>query len=141
LTNSQRALWMVVIMSLAAPFFAGCIELVLRLAGPLAEFLLPPADGAAPGELAIGAFVWSVLPATAAAVGLLPFVLQHGTYGWLEAAIAGVLGFGAGAIIFPLGTGSALPMLAFLGGIVAIAVRAVLIWAGILKRSAERPSG
>jgi hypothetical protein len=129
---------MVVIMSLAAPFFAGCIELALRLAGPLAEYLLPTSDGAAPGKVAVDAFVWSILPATAAAIGLLPFVLQHGTYSRLEAAVACVLGFAAGAVIFPLGAGSALAPLAFLGGSVAIAVRAILIWTGVLKRPADR---
>ena len=28
--------------------------------------------------------------------GLTPFVLQHGSYSWLQAAVAGVLGFASG---------------------------------------------
>jgi hypothetical protein len=136
-SNAQRAIWMVLITSLAAPFFAGLIDLALSLASPFTDFLLPP-RGAAAGELAVDAFTWSALPATVAALGLTPFVLQHGTYSWLQAAVAGIIGFAAGAIIFPLAPGSALPFLAFIAGLVAIGVRAMLLAGGILGDTAKR---
>ncbi|MBS0232955.1 MAG: hypothetical protein JSR99_05670 [Proteobacteria bacterium] len=129
----MRALWMVLITSLAAPFFAGLIVVVLMLLSPATDFLLPPPSGEALGDVAVGAFVWSALPATVAALGLTPFVLQHGTYGWLEASVAGVVAFAAGAIIFPFEAGHALPLLAFLAGLLAIGMRSLLIMGGILR--------
>lgn len=131
-SNGQRALWMVLITSLAAPFFAGLIVVGLSFAGPVGVFLLPPQGGVPLGEVAVNAFAWSALPATVAGLGLTPFVLQHGSYTWLEAAVAGVLGFLAGAIIFPLGEGGSPPFLAFLAGLIIIGLRALLVAAGIL---------
>lgn len=133
LSNGLRALWMVLITSLAVPFFAGLVFVALQFLGPVAEGLLPPHSGEAIGEVAIDSFVWSALPATVAALGLTPFVLQTGTYSWLHAAVAGVLAFMAGAIIFPFPAGGALPFLAFLAGLVAIGMRALLIAGGILR--------
>jgi hypothetical protein len=134
-SNTQRALWMVLITSLAAPFFAALIVAALTLTGPVAAYVLPAQGGAPLGEIAVGAFAWSALPATVAALGLVPFVLQLGSFSWLQAAVAGVLGFAAGAIIFPLAEGGAPPLLAFLAGLVAIGMRALLIAGGVLLAS------
>jgi len=133
ISNGQRALWMVLITSLAAPFFASLVFLALNLASPYLDFALPPHTDAPLGEAAVAAFAWGALPATVAAIGLVPFVLQEGTYSWLQAAIAGVLGFAAGVIIFPFAYGTSLPFLAFLAGLVALGMRAMLIKGGILK--------
>ncbi len=138
LSNGVRALWMVLITSLAGPFFAGLVIVVLMLLSPATDFLLPPASGQAIGDVAVSAFIWSALPATVAALGLTPFVLQHGTYGWLEAAVAGVVAFGAGAIIFPFESANALPFLAFISGLIAIGMRGLLIVGGILKGAPEK---
>lgn len=131
--NTQRAIWMVLITSIAAPFFASLIEVALTLASPVVDFLLPPRADKPLGEVAAGAFAWSAMPATIAAIGLSPYVLQSGTYGWLHAAVAGVLAFTVSIIIWPFAAGQSLPFLAFLAGLVAIAVRAMLIRGGILK--------
>lgn len=136
ISNAMRALWMVLIISLAAPFFAGLIFVGLQFLAPATNFLLPPHSGEAIGDVAVDAFVWSALPATVAALGLTPFVLQNGTYPWLHAAVAGVLGFMAGVIIFPFHAGSAMPFLAFLAGLLAIGMRALLIAGGILREEA-----
>jgi hypothetical protein len=133
ISNNVRALWMVLITSLAAPFFAGLIVIALQLLSPATDFLLPSRSGEAIGEVGVDAFVWSALPATVAALGLSPFVLQHGTYTWLQAAVAGVIAFMAGAIIFPFPASAAMPFLAFLSGLVAIGMRALLITGGILR--------
>ncbi len=137
LSHAMRALWMVLITSLAVPFFAGFIVVALRLLGPATDFLLPPHGAEAIGEVGVDAFVWSALPATVAALGLTPFVLQHGTYGWLHAAVAGVIAFMAGAVIFPFPAGGALPFLAFLAGLVGIGMRSLLIAGGILREVPE----
>lgn len=68
-----------------------------------------------------------------AALGLTPYVLQRGTYGWLHAAVAGVLAFMAAMLIWPFPAGHSVPFLAFLGGIVAILMRAMLLRGRILK--------
>jgi hypothetical protein len=130
-TNAQRAMWMVLITSLAAPFFVSLMCLGLALGRPATNFLMPEAVGPL-GEFAVDVFAWSALPATVAALGLTPFVLQHGSYTWLQAAVAGVLAFMAGAIIFPFPVQAALPFLAFLAGLVAIGMRAMLVSGGIL---------
>ncbi|MET0638957.1 MAG: hypothetical protein ABWZ19_02950 [Hyphomicrobium sp.] len=132
MSNAVRALWTVLIMSLALPLFAGLIVVALQLASPASDFLLPP-SGKAIGEVAVDAFVWSALPATVAALGLTPFILQHGTFSWLQASVAGVVAFMAGAIIFPFPAGSGLPFLAFVAGLLAIFIRSLLIASGILR--------
>ncbi len=133
-TNAQRALWMVLITSLAAPFFASLIDVALTLASPLFDFVLPPRAGKALGEVAVGAYAWGALPSTVGALGLVPYVLQSGTYGWLQAAVAGVIAFAAAHIVWPIPAGAAMPFLAFLAGLVAIGMRAMLISGGILKQ-------
>ncbi len=132
-TNAQRALWMVLLTSLAAPFFAGLLDVALTLAAPAFDFALPPRLQKTVGDVALGAFAWSAFPATLAAVGLSPFVLQSGSYGWLHAAVAGVVAFTAAVILFPFDHGGSLPYLAFFAGLVAIGMRSLLISAGILK--------
>ena len=132
MTNGQRALWMVLITSLAAPFFASLIAIALALARPMTDALMPEAPMPPLGEFAVDVFIWSALPATVAALGLTPFVLQRGTYSWLHAAVAGILAFMAGAIIFPFPSQAALPFLAFLAGLIAIGMRKLLMTGGIL---------
>ncbi len=131
--NAQRAIWMVLITSLAAPFFASLIAVALSLASPLFDFALPKRDGAPIGVFAASAFAWSALPATIAALALTPYVLQSGTYGWLHAAVAGVLAFIAAMLISPFAAGPSVPFLAFLAGVVAILMRAILIKGRILQ--------
>jgi hypothetical protein len=132
-TNAQRALWMVLITSLAAPFFASLADVAMTIASPLFDFALPPRDGKPLGEVAVSAFIWSAFPATFAALALLPFVLQHGTYDWLHAAVAGVVAFAAAQFVWPIAPGGAPVLLAFLAGLIAILMRAILINGRILK--------
>lgn len=131
--NAQRAIWMVLITSIAAPFFASLIGVALFLVAPFFDFLLPPRADKPLGEVAAGAFIWSAMPAIVAALGLTPYVLQSGTYGWLHAAVAGVLAFTAATVIWPFSDGQSTTFLAFLAGLVAMAMRSMLIRGGILK--------
>jgi hypothetical protein len=132
-TNGQRALWMVLMTSLAAPFFASLVDVAMTLASPLLDFALPPRGEKSLGEVAVNAFVWSAFPATFAGLALLPFVLQHGTYDWLHAAIAGVVAFAAAQFVWPIAPGGMPVLLAFLAGLIAILMRTILINGGILK--------
>lgn len=131
-THSQRALWSVLITTIAAPFFAALVFLALRLASPISDFALPVRGDEALGAAAVAAFVWSALPAVSTAVILLPFVLQTGTYGWLAAATAGVFGFAAGYFVFPFATQASPAYLAFVAGLIALGLRLMLIRGRIL---------
>lgn len=132
-SNGQRALWMVLITSLAAPFFASLVAVAMMLAGSMLDGLLPPRAGRSIGEAAVGAFAWGALPATIAALGLTPYVLHAGTYSWLHAAVAGVIAFTAAVILWPIEAGGALAFLSFLAGLVAIGLRSMLIRGRILR--------
>ncbi|MBK9079352.1 MAG: hypothetical protein WBP38_06695 [Hyphomicrobium sp.] len=134
ITNRQRALWMVLITSLAAPFFAALIVVAVVVIGQVTGFEIMPARDQPLGETGLMAFAWSALPATIAAIGLTPYVLDKGGYDWLHAAVAGVLAFGASAVIAPFSAAPAMPFLAFLAGVIAIALRAMLIGGGILRK-------
>lgn len=131
-TNAERALWMVLITSLATPFFAGLAAAALALILPLLVSM-SALSGQPAGQFAIAVFAWCALPSTIAAIGLTPYVLQQGTYGWLHAAVAGVLAFGAAAVIAPFQGGAAMPLFAFLSGATAIAIRTLLIRGQILR--------
>lgn len=132
LPNTQRALWSVLISSLAAPAMAAVVAVVLWLGQSLAGITLLPSGAATAGEVGLRAFAWSALPATVAALALTPYVLNEGTYGWLHAAVAGVVAFGAAAIIFPLSAGPFMPVLAFGAGLIGLGVRLTLIRIGVL---------
>jgi hypothetical protein len=132
-THAQRALWMVLITSIAAPFFASLIFVALSLLSPIFDAILPVRAADEPlGAAAVSAFAWSALPALAAAIILLPFVLQTGTYGWLAAATAGVFGFAAGFFVFPFAASTSPAYLAFIGGLIALGMREMLIRGRIL---------
>ncbi len=131
--NSQRALWMVLITSLAAPLIAALALTVALVVASAAGANLPAVAQGGGGETAVAGFVWASFPATVAAFALVPFVLQHGTYGWLHAAIAGVVACAAAAVIFPLNVGGLLPVIAFSGGLIAVGMRTMLIGFGVLK--------
>ncbi len=131
-TNRQRALWMVLITSLAAPFFAGLLAVAASLVAHATGLQWLPGAERPLGEVGIESFAWSAIPATLGAIGLTPYVLEHGTFGWLHAAVAGVVAFGASTIIAPIGGGPFMPLMAFAAGLIAIGMRAMLIRGGIL---------
>lgn len=132
-SNAQRALFSVLITALIAPAVAAAAALAIWLTGALLGVQLLPLAGERADAVALGAFVWSALPAIVAALALTPYVLRDGTYGWLHAAVAGVVAFGAAAIIFPFGGGPVMPAMAFLAGLIAILVRSILIGVRILR--------
>ncbi len=132
-SNGQRALWSVLITSLAAPFFVAIAIAVVGLAGSTFGINLTPQLGASLSEAAVATFAWGAFPATVSAVGLTPFILERGSYGWLEAAVAGVLSFAVAEFIFPVAFAGALPAMAFCAGLLAIFMRYVLIRGGILR--------
>lgn len=133
-SNGQRAFWTFLFYTLCGPFFAALTyAIVVLLAPPLKLGALLP-DGLPPlGETVAGVFVWSALPSALAAFGLIPMVLRRGRFGWIEAATAGVIAFAAAAALAPFDARGALPALAFMAGLVSLAVRHVLLSANILR--------
>lgn len=132
-TNRQRALWMVLITSLAAPFFAGLIAVAASLAANLTGLQLVSGAERPLGDVGLETFAWSAIPSTLGAIGLTPYVLENGTYGWLHAAVAGVLAFGASAMIAPIAGGPLMPLFAFFAGLIALGMRVMLIRGSIIN--------
>ena len=132
-TNATRAIWMVLITSLAGPFIVAFAVAAIGLVHQILDLGLLPFGDATVGDIAVRVFLWASFPATIAALALVPFVLQSGTYSWLHAAVAGVIGCGLAAVIFPIAHGSVMPLLAFAAGLTGVGMRALLIRGGILK--------
>ena len=133
MSNAQRALWTLLIYSLVGPFFAALAVVVLLAVASafgLADLIagdLPPI-----GQAAIATFVWAAVPAALTAIVLSAVTLRSGGFGWILAAATAVIAFAIAALLFPFGLEDARPYLAFLAGLVAIAVREVLISARIV---------
>lgn len=133
-SNGQRALWTFLFYALCGPFFAAlAYALVVVLAPPLKLEALLPTSLPPLGEAVAGVFVWSAIPAALAALGLVPMVLRRGTFGWIEAAAAGVIAFAAANAVAPFEHNGALPALAFLAGLTSLAVRFALLAMGIIR--------
>lgn len=134
MTNVQRALWTFLIYALVAPFLAALVTVaIVILAGAFGLGDLLPGGLPPLGAIGLRAFVWSVVPAVLTALALAPGVLRRGGFGWIVAAVAGVLAFAVAAVLFPLSGLEALrPYFAFLAGLVAVALRQMLVRGAII---------
>ncbi len=128
MTNTHRALWTFLIYALVAPFFGALvIAIVLGLASLFGIADMLPDDVAPTGAAAIAAFVWAIMPAVLTGIALAALAWQTGGFSWVVAAAAAVIAFTIAAILFPIGLEDARPYLAFLAGVIALGVRAVLV--------------
>ena len=131
--NGQRGLWTFLIYALAGPFFAALsLVIVIALAGVFGLSGLLPVEVAGLGETALAAFVWSAVPAVITGLILGCVVWRTGGLTWVVAAAVAVIAFAGAAMLLPLDLHDARPYLAFLAGVVSIAVRQVLIQADII---------
>lgn len=132
-SNGVRALWTFLFYTLAGPFLAGLLVVAaLLLAPPFNLGNLLPEPVPAAGDAAIATFIWSAIPAAIAALALVPLVMIRGTFGWLEAAAAGVLGFSLALFVSTMPPGSAVPFFAFVAGLVSVGLRQILVAANII---------
>lgn len=132
--NGQRAFWTFLFYTLCGPFFAALSYAAFAiLAPPLNLGTLLPATAPPLGEAVAAIFVWSALPAALTAIAIIPMVLKRGTFSWVIAASGGVLAFAAATVVAPIEHNGALPALAFMAGLISMAVRQVLIAAKILR--------
>lgn len=124
-SNAQRALWSFLLIMLVAPFLAALAVAAVMIVGAGAGMVRAPASVPV-GELALRTYVWSAIPAALAALGLVPLVLRAGTFGSVEAGIAGVLAFAVAHAVapFPIAVPGALAAFGF--GLAMIAVRHLL---------------
>ncbi|MEI9901632.1 MAG: hypothetical protein WDN31_17695 [Hyphomicrobium sp.] len=132
-TNAQRALWTFLIYALAAPFFAALAVVAgVLLARGFGLTSLVPESVAGTGEAAVVVFVWSALPAILTALILAIVVWRTGTLSWIATVAVAIIAFAFAAMLLPLDLHDARPYLAFLAGLISIAVRQVLIQADII---------
>ena len=139
MNNAQRALWTFLFFTLVAPFMAAIA--VFFVSAMLAELGMLPQialEGPLPSTriaaaLAIQAFVVGSFAAAIAGAGLAALISIRGGFGWLEAAVAGVLGFMAVAMGSGAVAANYLTVLAFLAACVALACRALLVRIRILR--------
>lgn len=132
--NLARAMWVFLGYMLVGPFFAGLAVAIALLAGPLigmGAWLPDPLPGAGPA--AIAAFVWAALPSALAAFVVLPRVIRIGRFGWIEAAIGGVIGFAAVAVVTGMPDRAMLPGLSFIAGLVSVCVWRALEAGGVIR--------
>jgi hypothetical protein len=130
MTKAQRALWTFLIYALLGPFFGALVVAILLAIASAFSLLpetLPPL-----GLAAIATFVWAALPAVLTGLSLATMVWHTGDFSWIAAAAVAVLAFTIAAVLVPFGLEDARPYLAFLAGVIAVAVRAVLARIGVL---------
>lgn len=134
LSHGQRALFTFLGYSLVGSFLAGLATFAaLILARPLHLDALIPDGMPNAGAAAIGAFIWSAIPASVAGAALALVVLRNGGFAWITAAAAGGIAFMLAAIVVPLPEGLALTPLTALAAFIAIGVQRLLISARIIE--------
>jgi len=133
-SNLQRAFWTFLGYMLVGPFF-GALAIALILGGApffgLGELL--PTDLPPVGAATVTVFIWSVMPSAVAAIIAVPFVLRCGRFSWIGAAVAGIAGFALIAILTEIPFRDLFAQLAFLAGLVSLAVRQALVAGSILE--------
>ena len=144
ISNGQRALWTLLITSLAAPFLGALAVMLLSVvAGALGKGpdSLKALDSAGQmawaAEKAVATFAWAAIPAVAGAALLAGLVYLRGMFGWLEAAVAGAVLVSINAFLSGGTVQQHITPIAFIGALVAVAMWGVLTRAGILIRRAQ----
>lgn len=132
--NLQRAFWTFLGYMLVAPFFGALAIALILGAAPLLGVggLLP--EGLPPvGAAVVTVFVWSVMPSAIIAVIAALLVLKSGRLSWIAAAVAGVAGFALVAFATGMPFRELFAQLAFLAGLVSLAVRQALVAGKIIE--------
>ncbi len=152
MSNLQGGFWTFLFFTLVGPFFAALVTII---ALPVLIYLqLGPFAGenwgvlGAPSRPAIGqvmafsaitairGYIWSAIPAAISGVIFAAVLARGWPAGWGIAGIVGVIGFMIAVILMPITHGGLLAYIAICAGFVAIACRAVMVKAGILKPDA-----
>ncbi len=130
----QRALWVFLGYMLIGPFFAGLAVSILMVFLPLLEIgAFLPENLPSLGASALSTFVWAAIPSALSALILIFFVLRDGGFGWIVAAVVGVLSFMAATFLTDMPFREHIPMMALLSGLISMAVREALVSGNIIK--------
>lgn len=133
-SHRSRAMWVFLGYMLVGPFFAGlAVVVMLALAPLLGMQAWLPADTPPVGVAGVTAFVWAALPSAVAAAIIMPRVLRVGRFGWIEAGIAGVIGFSAVALFTDAVPRELFGGLAFAAGLVSAGVQKALESGGVIR--------
>lgn len=133
-SNLARAMWVFLGYMLVGPFFSGLAVTIALFVAPVIGMGAWLPDSLPPvGMAGVSAFVWAAIPSALAAIIVIPRVLRIGRFGWIEAAIGGVVGFAVVAVSTGVPGRELLPGLAFLAGIVSIAVQQAMEAGGIIR--------
>ena len=149
MSNLQGGFWTFLFFTLVGPFFAALGTaivlpcLIYLQIGPFSGADWGVLGAATPPDLgqvvaysaitSIRAYIWSAIPAAISGL-LFAVVLARGwPAGWAIAGVVGVVGFMIAAILMPITHGGLLAYIAVGAGFVAIACRAVLVKARVLK--------
>src|SRR5262249_31290394 len=106
--------------------------ILVTLAAPLGLASLLPEGVPGIGETALSTFVWSAVPSVITGLIAAGVVWRSGGLSWVVAAAVAIIAFALAATLLPLHLHDARPYLAFLAGLVSIAVRQALIQADII---------
>jgi hypothetical protein len=127
MSNVQRALWTFLIYALVAPFLSAlAIAILLVLASAFGLTGLLPDHVMPTGQAAVATFVWAIVPGLLTALALAAMAWHRGSFSWIFAAAVAVVAFSIATVLVPIGLEHARPYLAFLAGVIALAVRVVL---------------
>ncbi len=136
-SNLARAMWVFLGYMLVGPFFSGFAVALAMIVAPVIGMGAWLPDPLRPvGAAAVAAFVWAAIPSALAALIVIPRVLRMGRFGWIEAAIGGVVGFAAVAVSSGVPGSELLPGLAFLSGLVSICVQRAMEAGRIIRAQA-----
>lgn len=133
-SNGQRAFWTFIISTLAGPFFAALVIFLLSVAAGalgVGPDSLKSAVGSAKvgwaADRALGAFVWSAIPAAVAALPLAVWIWRSGRLPWLAAAIVPAVVATLGAVLSGGTLQQHVTPIAFIAASVGILMRALLV--------------
>ena len=144
MSPAQRALWTFLLFTLIGPFLAAVATFITsallietwRLPAGSTGWAWPTRRSVAlAGGLALWAFVVGAFVAAIAGAGLAALTSVRGSFGWLAAAVAGVLAFMAVALGSGAVASSHMTLLAFLAACIALVCRAMLVRIGIQPRA------
>ncbi len=132
--NLSRAMWVFLVYMLVGPFFSGLAVAAALIVGPaIGMQLWLPNPLPEVGPSAISAFVWAAIPSALAAIIVVPRVIMTGRFGWIEAAVAGVIGFATVAIVTGTPDRSMLPGLSFVAGLISAGVHRAMEASKIIR--------
>jgi hypothetical protein len=133
MSNSQRALWTFLMFALVGPFFAALSVVIVVALASIADLAGHLPGGAQDmGAAGLTTFVWAAVPSVVTGLVLAGVVLRAGGFSWFMAALVAIIVFSVATEVMWFTLQDIRVFLTPLAGLVAVAVREMLIRAQIL---------